>query len=643
MILTKTSIYLFSFVLAYYLKRHNLLIGWDDLSFILFYLGSFMFSSALTGNFKRERSGDTFATACVTLKTFILNLAILTVLISLLEIITVSRTIIFGSLIVGLELEILYEYIQLRKQNKKFVFNKPEFALSFFLIDLFIYSLVLLPAYYFIYNPTYEKNELVTVLLFYLFWFTLGLANKLFIKVPDGYHFWKIVWIRIKNGVILFTAVSSYIFLIDLDQSLKLMILKFLTFYFTLSGLVVLLIYIYKRGPKTDEIRTEVFTATELKEKKVLNASDTVKQKGIYTYCYNFYEDGQLIDKLKNVYLKKFESLFKFIEEYINLKSFDPARSIIIRSADIYNVDVLPENTVELYMNLHIINDMRYLDRYFFLVNKCLQKRGIFIGCYEPTTLRYKSFIEDYPHYLSKIFYFFDFLWRRVTPKLPILQNIYFGVTKGHNRALSMAETMGRIYHCGFEIIALHEVDNLQYFIANKVCEVECDSSPSYGLFFKMRRKGKNGKDIFVYKFRTMHPYSEYIQKYLFDLYGLKEGGKIEHDIRITTWGKFLRKLWIDELPMLINWIKGDLKLLGVRPLSNHYFNLYRKSLREKRIKYKPGLVPPFYADLPKTFEEIMDSEERYLDSYEKHPFLTDFRYLYKAFVNIVFRSARSS
>ena len=101
--------------------------------------------------------------------------------------------------------------------------------------------------------------------------------------------------------------------------------------------------------------------------------------------------------------------------------------------------------------------------------------------------------------------------------------------------------------------------------------------------------------------------------------------------------------LWIDELPMLINWLKGDLKMVGVRPLSEQYFKLYSPDLQKRRIQFKPGLVPPFYADMPKTLEEIMDSERRYLDAYEKSPFLTDCRYFWKAFVNIVFKNARSA
>jgi lipopolysaccharide/colanic/teichoic acid biosynthesis glycosyltransferase len=125
-------------------------------------------------------------------------------------------------------------------------------------------------------------------------------------------------------------------------------------------------------------------------------------------------------------------------------------------------------------------------------------------------------------------------------------------------------------------------------------------------------------------------------------MHNLKEGGKFDFDFRVSTQGKIMRKLWIDELPMLFNWLQGDLKIVGVRPISEHYFNLYNEELQKKRTKYKPGLVPPFYADLPKTLKEIQESEMRYLEAYEKKPFRTDWKYFWRAIHNIVIKRARS-
>ena len=68
-----------------------------------------------------------------------------------------------------------------------------------------------------------------------------------------------------------------------------------------------------------------------------------------------------------------------------------------------------------------------------------------------------------------------------------------------------------------------------------------------------------------------------------------------------------------EQYRMMINLFKGEMKLVGVRPLSPHYFSLYKKELQRMRIHYKPGLLPPFYADMPRTFDEIEQSELRYL------------------------------
>ena len=94
---------------------------------------------------------------------------------------------------------------------------------------------------------------------------------------------------------------------------------------------------------------------------------------------------------------------------------------------------------------------------------------------------------------------------------------------------------------------------------------------------------------------------------------------------------------------MIINWIKRDLKIVGVRPLSKHYFSKYPKDLQELRIKTKPGLIPPYYVDLPITFEEICLSEKKYLNKYFEKPLRTDFIYFFKALWNILIKRKRSS
>ena len=208
---------------------------------------------------------------------------------------------------------------------------------------------------------------------------------------------------------------------------------------------------------------------------------------------------------------------------------------------------------------------------------------------------------------------------------------------------MSKAETFGRLYSCGFKIIDEKTVNNMLFFIAKKVKKPTYDKTPTYGALIILKRIGKDYKKFNVYKLRTMHPYSEYLQEYIYNLNSLQTGGKIKDDFRISPEGRFMRKFWIDELPMLVNVLKGNIKLVGVRPLSPHFFSLYSEDLQKLRTQFKPGLIPPFYADLPKTFDEIMESEKKYLNLCKKSQFITDLKYFLLAFKNIVFKGARSS
>lgn len=326
-----------------------------------------------------------------------------------------------------------------------------------------------------------------------------------------------------------------------------------------------------KVSPKTDEVGISLFSATELIEKEAEEAAGLDLLKGKYNFHETLSENGFLYGQLQNIYLRDNKSEFNFINDSIDLHSFKPEKSVMIRSSDIYNVEVLPSDTMEFYMNLHEFNDMRRINYYFTLINRCLKKGGVFISKLEPTRLRRQRFLNKYPFYLANIFYFIDFIWRRVVPKLPFIRKIYFVLTKGRNRAISMAEGLGRLYFCGFEIVSIEEINNYLYFIAKKINEPSSDKSPSYGPLFKMKRIGKNGKEIYVYKFSTMHPYAEYLQKFIYDKFQLKEGGKFEKDFRITSWGKVMRKLWIDKWPMFINVFRRQIKIVGIRPLSKHY------------------------------------------------------------------------
>jgi lipopolysaccharide/colanic/teichoic acid biosynthesis glycosyltransferase len=339
---------------------------------------------------------------------------------------------------------------------------------------------------------------------------------------------------------------------------------------------------------------------------------------------------------IKEQGVEAFNFIFKHIEN-----SFES--SIILKTISIFNIEAIDDISIQNIVNLNKINDINGINRFTKTTNSKLQLNGIYIGCVETYIQRKNRLLKKYPFVIAQIYFLLDFVFKRIFPKLILTRQLYFFLTAGRNRVLSKAEALGRLVFNGFDIIEIKEIGNLTYFACKKTERKISCKIPSFSILFRMKRIGFNNKLITVYKIRTMHPYAEYLQSYIFDNNSLRDGGKFNDDYRITSWGKVFRKLWIDELPMAINFFKGQIKLVGVRPLSQHYLSLYTYELKQKRLLVKPGLIPPFYADLPKTIEEIMNSEIKYINAYNIAPFKTDVSYFIKSLKNIVFKNIRSN
>jgi lipopolysaccharide/colanic/teichoic acid biosynthesis glycosyltransferase len=318
-------------------------------------------------------------------------------------------------------------------------------------------------------------------------------------------------------------------------------------------------------------------------------------------------------------------------------------KSAVFSTTSIFNIYSLPLDKYRYIINLHKINDIMDLDLFLEAINSKLEAEGYFFCCVETKDQRKKRLFKKFPPIINYFYYSFDFMVKRVFPKLKFTRKLYFFLTHGSNAVISRAEALGRLCRAGFKIRQESFIGNQLCIEAVKLSEPLAHNEYGYGAIIALPRIGRGGQLFKVYKLRTMHPYSEYLQDYVYSLYSLQDGGKFKNDFRITTWGAVCRKIWIDELPMLINLFKGDMKIVGVRPLSQQYFDLYSKELREKRIKHKPGLVPPFYADMPSNLEEIQISEMNYLQAHDKHPLLTDIKYFSKSIWNILFRNARSN
>ncbi|WP_212937004.1 sugar transferase [Bacillus hominis] len=141
-------------------------------------------------------------------------------------------------------------------------------------------------------------------------------------------------------------------------------------------------------------------------------------------------------------------------------------------------------------------------------------------------------------------------------------------------------------------------------------------------IFFKQERPGLYGKPFNLYKFRTMTDEKD------------ENGYLLSDEIRLTSFGNFLRKYSLDELPQLINVVKGHLSLVGPRPLLMTYIPLYSQE-QAKRHNVRPGITG--WAQINGR-NSISWDEKFKLDIWyvENHNFYLDLKILFLTFVKVL-------
>ncbi len=377
----------------------------------------------------------------------------------------------------------------------------------------------------------------------------------------------------------------------------------------------------YQYEPLDIENFTEAASATGAKMENITNA-DVLK-------LYDIFRNNQL------------KHSYELIE--LNQKNYSE-KTFLVNTSDGDSMQAYNDLRPTLIFNKRSLNTIRHLNTLLNRTNEALADGG-YLWCHARTAVLKKELImHNHLPVIREAAYFLHYFWHRFCPKIPILKTLYFGITQGKNRTYNRVEILGRMCRAGFQIVDEEFLHGEFFVLGRKIKAPIWDDEPTCGPLVKLRRIGKDGNIIGVYKFRTMYSYSEYLQEYMYSHTGLQDGGKFKDDYRVNGWGRFLRAVWLDELPMIINLFKGQLKLVGVRPLSHQYFSLYTPDMQQLRIKVKPGLIPPFYyeKETPKTVQEVQDSERRYIEQYLQAPFRTDWRYFWGTFGNIIFRHKRS-
>ena len=168
-----------------------------------------------------------------------------------------------------------------------------------------------------------------------------------------------------------------------------------------------------------------------------------------------------------------------------------------------------------------------------------------------------------------------------------------------------------RLFDFGLSVIIFISLIPLLLTI---VVLIKIFSCPS--IFFIQKRMGKNGKVFKMVKFRTMKRGSE---KQRWRYLGLNEADgpvfKIRNDPRFTKFGRILSRTGLDELPQLINVIKGEMSMVGPRPLPVYE---YKKLSKDQKVRnlIKPGITSLWVIEGSHnlTFDQWMDLDRRYLE-----------------------------
>lgn len=150
-------------------------------------------------------------------------------------------------------------------------------------------------------------------------------------------------------------------------------------------------------------------------------------------------------------------------------------------------------------------------------------------------------------------------------------------------------------------------------------------------VFFKQIRMGKNGKEFYIYKFRSMVTNAEEL-KVLLCNQNEASGPvfKMKEDPRVTKFGRFIRRTSIDELPQLLNVLKGDMSLVGPRPPLPVEVEKYNRYQRQ-RISVTPGLTCYWQVSGRSniSFDQWVELDLKYM---EERNLLIDLKLIFKTF-----------
>ncbi|MBH1942044.1 sugar transferase [Mobilitalea sibirica] len=484
----------------------------------------------------------------------------------------------------------------------------------------------------------FSMDIITTSIITFLIWLiSITLTDKYVHKYPQRY----LTYTLSKNMKAL-AVVIVMIFVLFISSIFERQILfDIIWVMFILSGIDFILDLFVKKEKVADiNKQMENFLSrlnnhnSDFNKEETINA--TINQKRLFN------EYGNIMSNCEN----------EFIRNHITNSDNNCDTYLIVNKKQ--NLIESKDTDFSLIIYQTSLNNIKRLNNTIKSSIRGLKKGGYFIVNYTPMEYELEKLKKETSKIKYPFKYISNFIIYRGLIKIKWLSNLYFAkpfswidafrekYTSGKRRSLARAEVWGRLVYYGMEIIDEKIEGERAYLIAQKVSEQSANKTPTYHAVVTLEKVGLCGSIIRLHKVRSMYPFSEFLQKNLYNMHGLTNTGKFKNDFRLTDYGPFIRKYWIDEIPGIIDWLKGDIKLVGMRATSPQYLSLYPKDIIEKYMQVKPGLVPPIFDEKTAGFDQIVQIEGEYLDRYLSNPTKTDFLYLWYTFRDIFIRKVRS-
>ncbi|MBN1561498.1 hypothetical protein JW998_14700, partial [candidate division KSB1 bacterium] len=381
------------------------------------------------------------------------------------------------------------------KTNRRKKFRRPNFkryspqaVIVDFILLLLAFALTALwkfgPRASLFHGPTLMIFGIVTCL-----WFFSGLWSKKFRRFQSVTHasIYHVLGIYMTSTVMLVSLASFLIVLIENFQFSRMLLLAPAFFLFLLELPAAMFRYYAFRLNRMDmDIITSEHVNQFLQHNKAADHRES-RQTLDYGTATGSEDAVAFIDELKNTSDKNF--IYDFIRQFIDLKK------IAKRNVRLYS-DVpgtAHAQPAALIVHETPLSSVKYFNRYLLELHTVLHDQGYLVCCVKSSAQEKKEVFLKYPGLFAFFFFFFDYSFHRILPKLPFFNSVYHVFFNGHLKYLTRTETLGRLAFCGFRIIAEQEDHGYFYFIVQKKTNFHQDRDPIYGPLIKLKRVGYGG------------------------------------------------------------------------------------------------------------------------------------------------------